>query len=97
MENSLSNIILCMINENKINKKTICIAANITEDVLNNYLSQKFNLMKPSDIQYLNELAMLIGQGLETITLDEGLKGILESLIYDYDFNTEQLSKLLNY
>ena len=96
MNMQLPDILMSLIQDGKISKRTICIAAEISEETLTTYLSGKINEVKAADVQYLNELTMLIGHGMTLITEDERVKAILESLIYDYGFKAEELSRLLN-
>ena len=96
MNMQLSDILMSLIQDGKISKRTICIAAEISEETLTTYLSGKISEVKAVDVQYLNELTMLIGHGMALITEDERVKAILESLIYDYEFKVEELSRLLN-
>lgn len=90
------NFLTSLIEEGKISRKTICIAAKISEETLLDYLSGNKCNLNPNDALYLDELSILIGHGLKLVSEDERLKAILESLIYDYGFSSEQLSKLLN-
>lgn len=90
------NFLTSLIEEGKISRKTICIAAKISEETLMDYLSGNKCNLNPNDALYLDELSILIGHGLKLVSEDERLKAILESLIYDYGFSSEQLSKLLN-
>ena len=96
MNTQLPDILMSLIQDGKISKRTICIAAEISEETLATYLSGKISDVKAADVQYLNELTMLIGHGMTLITEDERVKAILESLIYDYGFKVEELSRLLN-
>lgn len=96
MNTQLPDILMSLIQDGKISKRTICIAAEISEETLTTYLSGKISEVKATDVQYLNELTMLIGHGMTLITEDERVKAILESLIYDYGFKVEELSRLLN-
>ena len=96
MNTQLPDILMSLIQDGKISKRTICIAAEISEETLTTYLSGKISEVKAADVQYLNELTMLIGHGMTLITEDERVKAILESLIYDYGFKAEELSRLLN-
>ena len=96
MNTQLPDILMSLIQDGKISKRTICIAAEISEETLATYLSGKISDVKAADVQYLNESTMLIGHGMTLITEDERVKAILESLIYDYGFKVEELSRLLN-
>ena len=96
MNKQLPDILMSLIQDGKISKKTICVAAKISEEALANYLSGKVSEVKAEDVQYLNELTMLIGHGMTLVTEDERVKAILENLIYDYGFKVEELSRLLN-
>ena len=96
MNTQLPDILMSLIQDGKISKRTICIAAEISEETLATYLSGKISDVKAADVQYLNELTMLIGHGMTLITEDERVKAILESLVYDYGFKVEELSRLLN-
>ena len=96
MNTQLPDILMSLIQDGKISKRTICIAAEISEETLATYLSGRISEVKAADVQYLNELTMLIGHGMTLITEDERVKAILESLIYDYGFKVEELSRLLN-
>ena len=96
MNTQLPDILMSLIQDGKISKRSICIAAEISEETLTTYLSGKISEVKAADVQYLNELTMLIGHGMTLITEDERVKAILESLIYDYGFKAEELSRLLN-
>ena len=91
-----SELVMDLIESGKISRETICIAGNISEKTLVEYLSGNVTRMKPCDIQYLDELAMLIGHGLMLVPEDERVKVILENLICDYGFTSTQLSRLLN-
>ena len=96
MNKQLPDILMSLIQDGKISKRTICIAAEISEETLATYLSGRISEVKAADVQYLNELTMLIGHGMTLITEDERVKAILESLMYDYGFKVEELSRLLN-
>ena len=96
MNTQLPDILMSLIQDGKISKRTICIAAEISEETLATYLSGRISEVKAADVQYLNELTMLIGHGMTLITEDERVKAILESLIYDYGFKVEELSRLIS-
>lgn len=96
MNNQPSDVLMSLIEDGKISRETICIAAKISEKVLTEYLLGNKSRLNPDDILYLDELAMLIGHGLALVTEDERVKAILENLICDYGFTPEQLSSLLN-
>ncbi len=96
MNMQLPDILMSLIQDGKISKRTICVAAEISEETLATYLSGRISELKAADVQYLNELTMLIGHGIALISEDERVKAILESLVYDYKFKVEELSRLLN-
>ena len=91
-----SAILMSLIENGKISRETICIAAKISEETLADYLLENRSRLNSEDVLYLDKLAMLVGQGLPLVTEDERVKAILESLIYEYGFTSEQLSRLLN-
>ena len=91
-----SAILMSLIENGKISRETICIAAKISEETLADYLLRNRSRLNSEDVLYLDKLAMLVGQGLPLVTEDERVKAILESLIYEYGFTSEQLSRLLN-
>ena len=95
MNNQLSDVLMSLIEEDKISRKTICTAAKISENTLDKYLLGDPDSLNPDDIRYLDELTMLVSHGLSLVSEDDRVKAILENLIYDYGFTCEQLSRLL--
>ena len=96
MNNKLSDILASLIKDGKISKKTICIAADISEQDLDEYLLRYRCRLQADDIIYLDQLTMLLDPGLTLVSEEERIKSILENLLCDYGFTLEQLSRLLN-
>lgn len=96
MHNGIESVLGNLIENGKIPKKAICVAAKMPEQQIDEYLLGELNNLEDKDIHYLNQLSMLLGHGLNCVGEDERLKGIIESLIVEYGFEVDQLSKLLN-
>lgn len=93
---SLFDILNSLIKNGKISKETIIIAARISKDTLEQYLSGNTRSLECGDISYLDELTMQLGPGRELVSNDERVKGILESLIDCYNYKIPELSRLFD-
>lgn len=96
MREKLFDILGSLIESEKISKETIIIAARISKDTLEQYLTGNTYGMDCGDISYLDELTMQLGPGRELVSNDERVKGILESLIDCYNYKVTELSRLLD-
>lgn len=96
MREKLFDILNSLIESEKISKETIIIAARISKDTLEQYLSGNIHGLDCGDISYLDELTMQLGPGRELVSNDERVKGILESLIDCYNYKVTELSRLFD-
>lgn len=96
MEQKITTLWKSLLEEGKISKKTVCIAAKITQEQLDQYLAGNRHALQRADFAYLNELAMLIGLGLPLVDDHERVKAIVESLIDFYGYQLKELSKAVD-